>query len=104
MQNFQIILGGEDGRMRIIDINKSALVREFPSDKNFNSKITVLVQSTAVDVIAVGLADGRIHLRNIEVDRVLFSFQHGGCITALSFRFVFLHIYSAVLKIFIKYN
>lgn len=75
--------------MRIIDIEKGTLVREFKSDKNFNCKITVLVQSTAVDVIAVGMADGRIHLRNIQVDNVLFSFKHEGCITALSFRFNF---------------
>lgn len=73
--------------MRIVNIEKGILVREFKSDKNFNCKITVLTQSTAVDVIAVGMTDGRIHLRNIKIDKVLFSFKHEGCITALSFRF-----------------
>jgi U3 small nucleolar RNA-associated protein 21 len=62
------------------------LVHEFPANENFSSPIRVLEQSTAIDVIGVGMANGQIHLRNIKFDKVLCSFRQSGQITALAFR------------------
>lgn len=83
-----MVLGAEDGRMRIVDLERGKLIKEFPANDMFNCAITVLEQSPAVDVLAVGLANGKIHLRNIKLDRVFFSFSHEGSITSLSFRSV----------------
>lgn len=80
------MVGGRDGRMKIINLETGEIVRDFPPDENFNAEITVLVQSPAVDVLGVGLANGRIQLRNIKVDRILSTFRQDGSITSLSFR------------------
>jgi U3 small nucleolar RNA-associated protein 21 len=49
--------------------------------------ITCLVQSPAVDVVAIGLADGRIMLHNLKLNKTIMSFlQDGGPVTSLSFR------------------
>lgn len=73
-----------------MDLEAGKLVREFPVDKNFNCAITVLEQSPAVDVLGVGLEDGRIHLRNIKMDRIICTFRQDASITSLSFRFLFM--------------
>jgi U3 small nucleolar RNA-associated protein 21 len=66
-------LGTETGSLRLVNIRSGKLVHEFPPDENnFDAAVTVLEQSTAVDVLAVGLANGRIHLRNIRTDTVSF--------------------------------
>ena len=44
-------------------------------------------QAPAIDVIAVGLADGRVVLHNIRYDETLITFtQDWGPVTAISFR------------------
>lgn len=48
--------------------------------------MTFMAQSPVVDVIAVGLLDGRISLYNIKMDRELIAFQQEGKVTAISFR------------------
>lgn len=44
-------------------------------------------QAPAVDVVAVGLADGRVLIRNIKFDETVMEFRHkDGKVTGLSFR------------------
>uniref|UniRef100_A0A183BPF7 WD_REPEATS_REGION domain-containing protein n=1 Tax=Globodera pallida TaxID=36090 RepID=A0A183BPF7_GLOPA len=82
-----ILVGAADGRMRLWNLCSGRLVHEFPVCDTFNASITVLEQSPAVDVIGVGLTDGRILLRNIKFDKLICSFRHGCAqITALAFR------------------
>lgn len=102
----QIVVGGEDGRMRLLvscltllglhlstqqpllqSIKSGELVREYPNDERFNCKITVLEQSPAVDVLAVGMENGRVHLRNLKADQTICSFRQDGSITAIAFRY-----------------
>ena len=46
-----------------------------------------LEQATALDVVGVGLADGRVILHNIRTDETVMSFkQDWGPVTGLSFR------------------
>uniref|UniRef100_A0A914I9A7 Small-subunit processome Utp21 domain-containing protein n=1 Tax=Globodera rostochiensis TaxID=31243 RepID=A0A914I9A7_GLORO len=83
----KILVGAADGRMRLWNLCSGRLVHEFPVSDTFNASITVLEQSPAVDVIGVGLADGRILLRNIKFDKLICTFRHGCAqITALAFR------------------
>ena len=82
------MVGSSDGRLRIWNLRQGKLVHEFPSDDHhFNSAIRVLEQSTAIDVVGIGMADGQIHLRNIKFDKLLCTFRQSGQITALAFRF-----------------
>lgn len=49
--------------------------------------VTCLANSTALDIVAIGLSDGRIVLHNLKYDKTLFTFTHSpGPVTALSFR------------------
>ena len=53
----------------------------------WGSAIMCLEQSTALDVVGVGLADGRVILHNIRTDETVMSFkQDWGPVTGLSFR------------------
>lgn len=49
--------------------------------------MTSCVSSPALDVVAVGCADGKIHVHNIRYDEELVTFSHStrGAVTALSF-------------------
>ena len=46
-----------------------------------------LVQSTALDIVGVGLQDGRVILHNVRLDESVMTFsQEWGPVTSLSFR------------------
>jgi hypothetical protein len=45
-----------------------------------------LTQSPVVDVIAVGLDDGSIHLHNIRLDEPVMKLKQGGRVISISFR------------------
>ncbi|KAK9504785.1 hypothetical protein O3M35_008971 [Rhynocoris fuscipes] len=80
----KILLGSEQGRMQLWNLKTSKLVHTFDG---WNSAITVLEQSTALDVVGVGLADGRIILHNLKYDKTIVHFsQDWGPVTDLSFR------------------
>ncbi|KAI9298081.1 WD40 repeat-like protein [Neoconidiobolus thromboides FSU 785] len=79
----KVIFGSTQGSMELWNIKTRKLIYKF---KSFNSPITCLAQSPIVDVIAIGLLDGRIILYNIKLDKKLFSFQQEGKVTCISFR------------------
>lgn len=90
----KIVIGGQDGRLIMVNIRSGKLIHEFKCLKDaFStsngtfSRITVLEQSPAVDTIAVGTYNGKVHLINLRVDMKLFTLDHNQSpITALSFR------------------
>lgn len=59
--------------MQLWNIRTNKLVYEFAG---FGAAITVLEPSTVVDVVAVGLADGRIIVHNLRFDETVTSFSH----------------------------
>ncbi|CAH0382177.1 unnamed protein product [Bemisia tabaci] len=80
----KILLGSEQGEMQLWNIKTSTLIYTFAGWK---SSITVLEQAPAVDVIAIGLANGKIILHNLKFDESLTEFtQDWGLVTAISFR------------------
>ncbi|KAG5670537.1 hypothetical protein PVAND_000794 [Polypedilum vanderplanki] len=80
----KILIGSEQGGLQIWNIRHGKLIHAFCG---FNSKINILEQSPAIDVIGVGLANGKIILLNLKVDRVLMEFtQEWGIVTGISFR------------------
>ena len=80
-----MILGSQDGSLQLWNISTKKKLYEF---KGWKSSICCCVSSPALDVIAVGCADGKIHVHNIRYDEevVTFSQSTRGAVTALSFR------------------
>ncbi|KAG2664932.1 hypothetical protein I3760_16G105600 [Carya illinoinensis] len=80
----KVILGSQEGSLQLWNISTKKKLYEF---KGWNSAISSCVSSPALDVIAVGCADGKIHVHNIRYDEELVTFTHStrGAVTALSF-------------------
>ncbi|KAB1212058.1 hypothetical protein CJ030_MR5G024630 [Morella rubra] len=80
----KVILGSQEGYLQLWNISTKKKLYEF---KGWNSAITSCVSSPALDVVAVGCADGKIHVHNIRYDEELVTFTHStrGAVTALSF-------------------
>ncbi|XP_071800159.1 WD repeat-containing protein 36-like [Asterias amurensis] len=80
----KILLGSKQGTMQIWNIKSNKLVYTF---KGWGSPITVIEQAPAVDVVAVGLEDGRTIVHNLRYDETIVTFtQDWGPVTAISFR------------------
>ncbi|XLR48429.1 hypothetical protein S83_033089, partial [Arachis hypogaea] len=80
----KVLVGSEQGPMQLWTISTKKKIFEF---KGWDSPITCCVSSPALDVVAVGCADGSIHVHNIRYDKELVTFTHStrGSVTALSF-------------------
>ncbi|GJZ72171.1 U3 small nucleolar RNA-associated protein 21 [Tanacetum coccineum] len=80
----KVILGSQDGSLQLWNISTKKKLYEF---KGWKSSFSCCVSSPALDVIAVGCADGKIHLHNIHYDEVVsFSQSTRGAVIVLSFR------------------
>ncbi|XP_022111358.1 WD repeat-containing protein 36-like [Acanthaster planci] len=80
----KILVGSRQGTMQIWNIKSNKLVYSF---SGWGSSVTVLEQAPAVDVVAVGLEDGRIIVHNLKYDETIVTFtQEWGPVTAISFR------------------
>ncbi|BAU03010.1 uncharacterized protein HKW66_Vig0124930 [Vigna angularis] len=80
----KVLIGSEQGSMQLWNISTKKKIFEF---NGWNSPISCCVSSPALDVVAIGCSDGRIHVHNIRYDEELVSFTHStrGSVTALSF-------------------
>lgn len=80
----KILLGSDNGQMQLWNINNAKMVYNF---KGWKGTITCLEQAPAIDVIAVGLSNGRVILHNLKFDETVMEFtQDWGSITSISFR------------------
>uniref|UniRef100_A0A914XT60 Small-subunit processome Utp21 domain-containing protein n=1 Tax=Plectus sambesii TaxID=2011161 RepID=A0A914XT60_9BILA len=79
----KVLLGSEQGALKLFNVKTNHLIFDFDG---FGSSVRVIDQSPAVDVVAVGLADGRIALHNIRLDETLFTFKQDWSVTSISFR------------------
>eukprot|EP00124_Ichthyophonus_hoferi_P000658 Ihof_evm5s26 gene=Ihof_evmTU5s26 len=80
----KVLLTSRQGTMQLWNIRTGKLVYEF---KSFGSGITAVVQAPAVDVVGVGLEDGRVVVHNLKYDERILSFtQEWGPVIGLSFR------------------
>ncbi|GAV80439.1 LOW QUALITY PROTEIN: WD40 domain-containing protein [Cephalotus follicularis] len=80
----KIILGSQEGSLQLWNISTKKMLYEF---KGWNSSSCCCVSSPALDVVAVGCADGKIHVHNIRYDQEAVTFSHSmrGVVTTLSF-------------------
>ncbi|PIA17099.1 YVTN repeat-like/Quino protein amine dehydrogenase [Coemansia reversa NRRL 1564] len=79
----KIVVGSAQGAMQVWNIQTRKCLYEF---KSFGSGITCMVQAPVIDVLALGLLDGRILLHNIKLDRPVMQLAQEGRVTAASFR------------------
>ncbi|OMO94083.1 hypothetical protein CCACVL1_06188 [Corchorus capsularis] len=80
----KVLIGSQEGFLELWNISTKKKLYAF---KGWNSEICSCVSSPALDVIAVGCADGTIHVHNIRYDEEVVTFKHSarGSVTALSF-------------------
>lgn len=80
----KVIVGSQEGSLQLWNISTKKQIYEF---KGWGSAISCCVSSPALDVVAVGCADGKIHVHNIRFDEEIVTFSHStrGAVTALSF-------------------
>ncbi|TPX62210.1 hypothetical protein SpCBS45565_g07059 [Spizellomyces sp. 'palustris'] len=79
----KVLFGSQQGSMQLWNLRTLRLLYEFPS---LGSPITFLTQAPSVDVVAIGLMDGSIILRNIRVDVEVMRLLQEGKVTAIAFR------------------
>eukprot|EP01095_Lingulamoeba_sp_RSL-Kostka_P015880 TRINITY_DN7485_c0_g2_i1.p1 TRINITY_DN7485_c0_g2~~TRINITY_DN7485_c0_g2_i1.p1 ORF type:complete len:348 (+),score=82.04 TRINITY_DN7485_c0_g2_i1:154-1197(+) len=81
----KILIGSEEGQLQLWNIKSKKKIYEF---EGWNSKVTTIQQSPALDVVGIGLQDGRIIIHNLKFDETITTFTHinGGEITCLAFR------------------
>jgi U3 small nucleolar RNA-associated protein 21 len=100
----KVVVASEEGSLQIWNIQTRQLIHEFTSEAfgfnpdNTNAVITCVVQSPAIDVLAIGFSDGKIVIFDIRMGEILLQFEmtpeqaslgasarHRG-VTSLSFR------------------
>lgn len=80
----KVLFGSEQGELQLWNLK---VVKSIYTFKGWNTPVTVLEQAPAVDVVAVGLSDGRIILHNLKFDESLFELvQDWGSVISISFR------------------
>lgn len=80
----KILLGSHQGALQLWNVQSQKQVYWF---KGFGAGVTCLAQAPAVDICAVGLADGCVYLHNLRYDITLLRFIHdGGAITSITFK------------------
>lgn len=95
----KVVVTSKEGGLQIVNIQTRQVIHSFSPDtfqgatSTTPSAITCVVQSPAIDVLALGLNDGRIIVFDIRSGETLLQFQmssdspsHLASITALSFR------------------
>ncbi|KAH9805538.1 WD REPEATS REGION domain-containing protein [Citrus sinensis] len=80
----KVIVGSQEGSLQLWNISTKKKLYEF---KGWGSSISSCVSSPALDVVAVGCSDGKIHVHNVRYDEELVTFTHSmrGAVTALAF-------------------
>ncbi|CAD6214634.1 GSCOCG00004153001-RA-CDS [Cotesia congregata] len=80
----KILLGSEQGNLQLWNIRTTQMIYNF---NGWGSAVTVIEQAPALDVVAIGLANGKIILHNLKVDKTVFQLvQDWGLVTSITFR------------------
>lgn len=82
----KVLVGSADGRVGLLNFVAGTLVHTF---SGFGAAVRCIAPSPALDVVALGLADGRCVLLNVRYEETLATLVHdaaGGAVTAAAFR------------------
>jgi len=80
----KILVGSSQGHLQLWNLKSTKLIYTF---KGWGSGVSCLQQAPAIDVVAIGLLNGEIHLHNLKYDETVIKFhQDWGAVTGLGFR------------------
>ncbi|XP_046830128.1 WD repeat-containing protein 36 [Vespa crabro] len=80
----KVLFGSQQGYLQLWNLKTTKMIYTF---KGWNNTITALEQAPAIDVVAVGLSDGRIMLHNLKYDETIFELiQDWGAVISITFR------------------
>ncbi|KAJ2696905.1 rRNA-processing protein utp21 [Coemansia sp. IMI 203386] len=79
----KVVIGSAQGTMQVWNIQTRKCLYEF---KTFGSGVSCMAQSPVIDVLAIGLLDGRVLLHNVKQDRSVMQLSQEGRVTSVSFR------------------
>lgn len=80
----KILFGSKQGTLELWNIRKNVMIYRF---SGWDQPVTVVEQAPAVDVVAIGLANGQILIHNLKFDETIAKFlQDWGPVTTVSFR------------------
>jgi U3 small nucleolar RNA-associated protein 21 len=80
----KVLIGSSTGELQLWNIRSCSLIHTFPATSA--SPITSLAQSPAIDVIAIGQADGAIRIHDLRMDETIMQFSQTHSVTDLAFR------------------
>ncbi|XP_068248629.1 WD repeat-containing protein 36 [Palaemon carinicauda] len=80
----KVLLGSKQGKLQLWNINTCKMIYSF---EGWDAGVAVLEQAPALDVMAIGLENGRIILHNLKFDETVVEFkQEWGKVTGIGFR------------------
>jgi len=80
----KVLFGSTEGTLQLWNLKTMKMIYSF---KGWGSGVTCLEQSPAVDVIGIGLSNGKTLVHNIKLDKTVVDFhQSEGAVVSLSFR------------------
>lgn len=83
----KVLVGSQQGELQLWNIRTGTLLHTFSAPSSSATPITTVVQSPALDVVAVGHSDGSVRIIDIkDGDMVMGMRMDQGSVTALSFR------------------
>lgn len=83
----KVLVGSQQGELQLWNIRTGSLLHSFPAPSSAVNPITTIVQSPALDVVAVGYLDGSIRIVDIKDGEMVMGMRMDqGSVTALSFR------------------
>ena len=78
----KVVVGADTGAIELWNIRSAKRVYAYARR---SSPVTTISQSPAVDVAAVGLADGTIQILDLRLDHILLTFHQTSRVTSLTF-------------------
>ena len=80
----KVLVGSDQGHIQLWNIKSTKLIYTF---QGWGSRVNVMEQAPAIDVVAVGLKSGEIYLHNMKYDETVVKFsQDWGPVTSIAFR------------------
>eukprot|EP01025_Chloroclados_australasicus_P059604 TRINITY_DN7544_c0_g1_i5.p1 TRINITY_DN7544_c0_g1~~TRINITY_DN7544_c0_g1_i5.p1 ORF type:complete len:733 (-),score=39.81 TRINITY_DN7544_c0_g1_i5:95-2293(-) len=77
----KVLIGSQEGEMQLWNFSSKSLIHKF---KSFECPIRCLQSSSALDVVGIGLEDGRAILLNIKYEEVVVEFRNAAGVGANS--------------------
>eukprot|EP01129_Flabellula_baltica_P000092 TRINITY_DN1009_c1_g1_i2.p1 TRINITY_DN1009_c1_g1~~TRINITY_DN1009_c1_g1_i2.p1 ORF type:complete len:667 (-),score=140.06 TRINITY_DN1009_c1_g1_i2:717-2696(-) len=79
----KVLLGTAEGVLELWNIRTGKLIYTF---EGWESSVVSLAQSPLLDIVAIGLADGRIIVHNLKLDKTVLTLKQNKTVTSLAFR------------------